>query len=85
MLSFDIEANGYGAILATPSEPSDAIKTLMQRMAELTKTPLDSFSHAPSVLPQTIVDIRRNATGRKRSCGHDPYSRRRVRLHGAGH
>ena len=43
VLSFDIEANGYGAILATPNEPSDAIKTLMRRMAEMTKTPLKVF------------------------------------------
>ncbi len=28
MLSFDLEANGYGAILATPGEPSEAIKAL---------------------------------------------------------
>ena len=26
VLSFDIEANGYGAILATPGEPSAAMK-----------------------------------------------------------
>ena len=36
VLSFTIEANGYGAILATPGEPSDAIKALMQRMATMT-------------------------------------------------
>ena len=40
VLSFDMEANGYGAILATPGEPSEAMKTLMQRMAAMTKDPL---------------------------------------------
>ena len=45
MLSFDLEANGYGAILATPGEPSEAIKALMQRMAAMTEKPLAAFSH----------------------------------------
>jgi formylglycine-generating enzyme required for sulfatase activity len=57
VLSFDIEANGYGAVLATPNEPGDAIKTLLRRMADMTKTPLQAFSHEPTVLPQTLVDI----------------------------
>ena len=56
-LSFDMEANGYGAILATPNEPSDAMKTLMTRMAAMTKEPLASFSHQPVILPQSIVPI----------------------------
>jgi len=30
-LSLDLEANGYGAILATPDEPSNEIKALMVR------------------------------------------------------
>ena len=57
MLSFDLEANGYGAILATPGEPSDAIKTLMQRMAAMTGKPLASYSHEPAILPQSMVEI----------------------------
>jgi formylglycine-generating enzyme required for sulfatase activity len=57
VLSFNLEANGYGAILATPSEPSDAIKALMQHMSKLTATPLASFSHQPVVLQQHLVDI----------------------------
>ena len=58
VLSFEMEANGYGAILATPNEPSDAIKALMQRMAAMTKEPLASFSHEPKILAQNIVPIR---------------------------
>ena len=57
MLSFPIEANGYGAILATPGEPSDAIKALISRMSTMTKEPLAEFSHQSGILPQTIVDI----------------------------
>ena len=57
VLSFYMEANGYGAILATANEPSDAIKALMQRMAAMTKEPLASFSHEPAILPQSIVQI----------------------------
>jgi formylglycine-generating enzyme required for sulfatase activity len=57
VLSFDIEANGYGAILATPGEPSDAIKSLMHRMAAMTQEPLSHFAHEWKVLPQNIVEI----------------------------
>jgi len=57
VLNFDLEANGYGAILATPGEPSGAIKTLMRRMAAMTGKPLASYSHEPTILPQSIVEI----------------------------
>jgi formylglycine-generating enzyme required for sulfatase activity len=57
VLSFTIEASGYGAILATPGEPSAAMKDLMQRMAAMTAKPLASFSHEPVILEQHIVDI----------------------------
>jgi formylglycine-generating enzyme required for sulfatase activity len=56
-LSFDMEANGYGAILATPGEPNEPIKTLMQRMANLTAKPLASWSHEPTVLQQSLAEI----------------------------
>lgn len=57
VLSFDIEANGYAAILATPGEPSDAIQSLMHRMAAMSKKPLITYSHEWKVLPQQIVPI----------------------------
>jgi len=57
VLSFDLEPNGYGAILATPGEPSEAIKALMPRMAAMTKEPLAAYSHEPAILPQSIVPI----------------------------
>ena len=57
VLGFEIEPSGYGAILATPGEPSDAVKALMQRMATLTAKPLTSFSHDLTVLSQSLVSI----------------------------
>jgi len=57
VLSFEIEANGYGAILATPGEPSPEIRSLMQRMQTMTAKPLASWSHEPAVLPQQILEI----------------------------
>jgi gamma-glutamyl hercynylcysteine S-oxide synthase len=57
VLSFDIESNGFGAILATPGEPSDATRSLMQRMKSMTAKPLVSWSHEPTVVPQRIVEI----------------------------
>jgi iron(II)-dependent oxidoreductase len=56
-LRFTMEANGYGAVLATPAEPGDAMKALMARMAAMTARPLSSFAHEPAVLPQTIAEI----------------------------
>jgi formylglycine-generating enzyme required for sulfatase activity len=57
VLSFPIEASGYGAILATPGEPSAAMKALMTRMATLTQEPLRSFDHEPKILSQEMVEI----------------------------
>jgi gamma-glutamyl hercynylcysteine S-oxide synthase len=56
-LSFEIEANGFGAILATPGEPGESIRKLMQCMAAETREPLSHFSHDWTVLPQKIVEI----------------------------
>jgi formylglycine-generating enzyme required for sulfatase activity len=57
VLTFDLEASGYGALLSTTGEPSAAIKALMQRMAALTAKPLSSYSHEPAILHQTLVPI----------------------------
>jgi len=57
VLTFDLEANGYGAILATAGEPTPDLKALMQHMAELTKQPLGSYSHVSEILSQTLVEI----------------------------
>jgi len=57
VLSFTTEAHGYGMILATPGAPSDAMRQLMSRMKEMTKTELPSFSHEWKTLPQQLVEI----------------------------
>ncbi len=57
VLSFNIEANGYGAILATPADPSATVKALMHSMSAMTASPLASFSHQPAVLQQHLVEI----------------------------
>jgi iron(II)-dependent oxidoreductase len=57
VLSFAIEAHGYVALLATPSNPDAAMQKLMSKMKELTAKPLASYSHEWKVLPQQIVPI----------------------------
>jgi gamma-glutamyl hercynylcysteine S-oxide synthase len=56
-LSFEIEANGYGAILATPDEPGAPMKELMRRMAAMTAKPLEDWPNEPVVLKQKMVEI----------------------------
>jgi formylglycine-generating enzyme required for sulfatase activity len=57
VLSFDLEAHGYGAVLATPSDPEAAIRNLMTKMKEMTATALASYSHEWKPLPQQMVPI----------------------------
>jgi len=57
VLSFAVEAEGYGAVLATPGEPSAEILALMQKMATMTKEPLAGYSHVWEFLPQELVPI----------------------------
>ena len=57
VLSFDLEAHGYGAILASKSAPDAGIQTLMSKMAKMTAQPL-------SVLPQRELP----ATADGRNC-----------------
>ena len=57
VLSFEIEAKGYGAILATSGTPDTKIQALMAKMKQLSATPLASYSHEWKVVPQRIVPI----------------------------
>ncbi len=57
VLSFTLEAHGYGAILASHSAPDTGIQNLMSKMKSLTAKPLASYSHEWRVLPQQIVPI----------------------------
>jgi gamma-glutamyl hercynylcysteine S-oxide synthase len=57
VLSFEIEAKGYGAILATSGTPDTKIQALMAKMKQLSALPLASYSHEWKVVPQRIVPI----------------------------
>ncbi|MEO6830300.1 MAG: SUMF1/EgtB/PvdO family nonheme iron enzyme [Acidobacteriaceae bacterium] len=56
VLSFSIEAHGFGAILATAVEPDAATRKLMARMKSMTVNPLSSYSHEWKTLPQQLVE-----------------------------
>lgn len=57
VLSFAIEAHGFGAILATPGEPSDRVKQLMSEMKAMTARPLASYSSNWSTVPQQLAPM----------------------------
>jgi len=57
VLSFSIEAHGYGAILQIYREPGDDVRSLMSKMKALTARPLASYSDQWTTLPQKIVEI----------------------------
>ncbi len=57
-LAFPIEARGYGAILAVPTEKTPAdVKGLIGTMARLSLLPLSHYSSQWKTLPQKIVKI----------------------------
>ena len=57
VLSFSLEAHGYGAILATDSEPDSKILALISTMKDVTAKPLSNFSHEWKVVSQQMVAI----------------------------
>ncbi|MHB1793595.1 MAG: formylglycine-generating enzyme family protein [Acidobacteriaceae bacterium] len=57
VLSFSIEAHGFGAVLATPGEPAAATQKLMAKMKAMTATPLSSYSAEWKTLPQQMAEI----------------------------
>ena len=57
VLSFAIEANGYGAVLGTTAEPDAKIKSLMAEMKQMTTKPLGSFSSERTILKQEMAAI----------------------------
>jgi formylglycine-generating enzyme required for sulfatase activity len=56
-LSFDIEAHGYGALLAAKTPPDDKIAAHMVKMSTMTAMPLSSYPHEWKPLLQQIVPI----------------------------
>ena len=57
VLSFAIEAHGYGAIVAIDGSPDAATVDLMTRMKAMTAKPLSSWSAEWKPLPQRLVPI----------------------------
>jgi iron(II)-dependent oxidoreductase len=57
ILNFPIEAHGFGAILATDSEPDAKLRALMDAMRPLGATPLAGYSNEWKVLNQQILPI----------------------------
>src|SRR5580700_935141 len=57
VLSFSIEAHGYGAILESSGAPGEAIYSLMSKMKTLAVRPLSSYSDQWKTVPQQIVEI----------------------------
>jgi iron(II)-dependent oxidoreductase len=53
-LTFDIEAHGFGAVLATRSEPSATLLQLMSRTKAMSARPLSSFPKDWRPLPQRL-------------------------------
>jgi len=57
-LSFEVEAHGFGAVLATEGAPaSSETQKLLSEMHELARTRLATLSHEWKVLPQQLVEI----------------------------
>ena len=81
VLSFPLEAKGYGAILSTHGEPDAGMRALMSRMQALTERPLASYSRQWKTLPQQLVAIAATQpyatapAGMVRIPGGDFYSR----------
>jgi len=57
VLSFSIEAHGFGAVLATKDDADATTQQLMTRMKAMTARPLSSYSDVWKPLPQQLVTI----------------------------
>lgn len=57
VLSFSIEAHGFGAVLAISGEPDAHLQDLMKRMRAMTEKPLSSFDGIWKPIPQRLVEI----------------------------
>ncbi len=57
VLSVQVEAHGFGAILALYGDPDPATRDLMARMKTMSAQPLSRYPHDWEPLPQHIVDI----------------------------
>jgi formylglycine-generating enzyme required for sulfatase activity len=69
ILSFDMEAKGFGSVLETTAPLPENLDRLVKGMAVLSQRPLSSFSHEWKVLPQHIVDIAATKPGKAAPTG----------------
>ncbi len=61
-LEFDVEADGYGAVLETAAPGDATLATLLTTMRTLSQTPLSSFSPDWKTLPQQMVPTEPTST-----------------------
>ena len=76
-LSFSMEAQGYGAILATKA-PTASEQELLSNMHQMAERPLSSYSNAWHFLPQHIVPIAATQPAASAPPGMVSHSRRQV-------
>src|SRR5580698_9938511 len=57
VLTFAVEANGFGAVMAMSGQPDAKVQALMAKMKSITEKPLGSYSHEWKFLTQHVVDI----------------------------
>ncbi len=68
-LAFEMEANGYGAILAQAHAPDPQLTAVLQTMARLSAQPLASFPKQWSTLPQHLVETAPGAPAKQAPAG----------------
>ncbi|HWC96188.1 MAG TPA: SUMF1/EgtB/PvdO family nonheme iron enzyme [Candidatus Sulfopaludibacter sp.] len=84
VLSFGMEALGYGAILAQRENADTALTTFLGEMRALTARPLASFPKQWRVLPQQIVPMEKTARSAQTPAGmvRIPAANFRFEVHG---
>jgi gamma-glutamyl hercynylcysteine S-oxide synthase len=58
VLSFSMEAHGYGAIMVLHGNPDSGVAALLTQMKAISAKPLSSYPNEWRPLPQTLVDIK---------------------------
>ncbi|MES2255280.1 MAG: SUMF1/EgtB/PvdO family nonheme iron enzyme [Pseudomonadota bacterium] len=61
VLSFSVEAHGYGAVLVLRGAPDSDITGLLAKMKIMSARPLSSYADEWKPLPQTLVEIKSTA------------------------
>ncbi|CAN5433758.1 hypothetical protein BH10PSE17_BH10PSE17_32290 [soil metagenome] len=84
LVTFPIEARGFGAILSVPGAPDAAITALLARMKTMTAKPLAAWSDTWHALPQSMVAIKPTASRATAPAGmvEIPAADYRFKVHG---